>query len=558
MYGLQALNPARVLFANFHAVKQVWRPSGGGSIGKHCKTLHLQPRHFSGNSLVKVESPVGKEEWRLQTLAIETSCDDTSVAVLSISANRANSKLRTNVLFHEKVTARSEAYQGIHPLVALHSHQAELGPLVQKAIEHLESKVVQDCTSNDHNTETCKTVRTAPDFVAVTRGPGMRSNLSVGLELAKGLAASWNVPLIGVHHMQAHALTPRLCATLKSKADPDRILYRSDDADEENKTVKWKPDKLRPGFPFLGLLASGGHTMLIDSQSLTNHEVLAETADIAIGDCLDKAARAILPEPDLKVPYGKALEDFAFPSDRPYEYQPPARRQDELERRTTRWGWSLGPPLAESNGREKSSRRMMYSFTGLCSSVVRLMSRRVDEATDSLDVSDTLSPNHSSFSLKERRAMAREVQRLAFEHLASRILLHLDSMTADQKDAISTVVVSGGVASNKFLRHVLRSILDVRGHADIELLFPPPELCTDNALMIAWAGMEMYDAGYENELSIQPLRKWSMDSTAEDGGILGVGGWREGVQRQGTREEAAAEEDAANSRDDQDEHETLP
>lgn len=73
-------------------------------------------------------------------------------------------------------------------------------------------------------------------------------------------------------------------------------------------------------------------------------------------------------------------------------------------------------------------------------------------------------------------------------------------------------------------------MLDVRGYSNIQMIFPPVELCTDNALMIAWAGLEMFDAGYECELSIEPLRKWSMDPAAEDGGILGVGGWK-AVQR---------------------------
>ena len=119
--------------------------------------------------------------------------------------------------------------------------------------------------------------------------------------------------------------------------------------------------------------------------------------------------------------------------------------------------------------------------------------------------------------------MAREIQRVAFEHLASRILLHVSSCPEGERP--KTIVVSGGVASNKYLRRVLREILDVRGFHDVELNFPPVELCTDNALMIAWAGYEMAMAGYSSALDVGPIRKWSMDSTATDGGILGADGW---------------------------------
>ncbi|KAF2482182.1 glycoprotease family-domain-containing protein [Neohortaea acidophila] len=428
------------------------------------------------------------------TLAIETSCDDTSVAVLVISGHQNRTSLRSEVLFHEKITANSHSHGGIHPLVALDSHTRELGGLVQKALRQLALSPARK--------------EWKPDFVSVTRGPGMRSNLNVGLHVAKGLALAWNVPLVGVHHMQAHALTARLCATLEAQEG----MGRTD---------------LRPRFPFLSLLVSGGHTMLIDSQALVDHRILVETQDIAIGDFLDKAARAILTEAELKAPYGRALETFADPSGSwDYSwYTPPEGRQQELDRRPTEYGWSLGPPLADSKFGEKSNRRMIYSFSGLLSTVQRLTGRGAKDG------------GSTPMSTPERRELAREAQRVAFEHLGSRILLYLQSQRSlsPATPLPEMIVVSGGVASNQFLRHVLRSMLDVRGYSNIQLLFPPVELCTDNALMIAWAGMEMFDAGHESELSIEPLRKWSMDPAAEDGGILGVGGWS-AVQRPGHQE----------------------
>lgn len=412
----------------------------------------------------------------LTTLAIETSCDDTSVAILSSSEQDG-----TQVHFHEKITANNDAYNGIHPLVALHSHRANLAPLIEKALKQCPSQI---------------------DFISATRGPGMRSNLAVGLDTAKGLALGLNIPFLGVHHMQAHALTPRL--VLAMNAPPSSV-----------------DDVVQPAFPFLTVLVSGGHTMLIDSAGLTDHSILAETCDIALGDCLDKAARAILPRDLLQAPYGKALEDFAFPqAPLDYDYTAPTRRKEELEYRQTRWYWGLKPVFADSKGGMKTSRRMAYSFAGLLSAVERLLLRKTAPDGHLTDEQR----KQEEISVDERRDLAREIQRVAFEHLASRVLLHLSSMSS--VPSINTMVVSGGVASNQYLRHIMRSMLDARGYTHIKLEFPPVELCTDNALMIAWTGLEMWRAGYRSDLDIEPIRKWSMDPKAEDGGILGVGGWR--------------------------------
>ncbi|EMC94616.1 hypothetical protein BAUCODRAFT_54455, partial [Baudoinia panamericana UAMH 10762] len=445
-------------------------------------------------------------------LGIESSCDDSSVALVEVSKHNhgeldldlptsdviaSHKRWQLRVIFHETVTANNDAFSGIHPLVALDSHRAHLAPLVQKAFRSWQEQ--QRLL-----------------FVAVTRGPGMRSNLAVGLDLAKGIALAQDVPLVGVHHMQAHALTPRLLVAQANRDGYDR------------KSMNLEATK--PEFPYLSILVSGGHTMLMQSQSLTDHAILAETHDIALGDCLDKAARAILPANLLRPPYGAALERFAWHTDvkdlsdlldhETYEDAPvPTRRQDELERRRSDWGWSLAPPLSESKGGEKSSRRMVYSFAGLQSSVERFMKFELGphgELTRTARDPDKI-------SLSERQAMAREVQRVAFEHLASRLLLYLTSPDGDV--SINTVVVSGGVAANKFLRHVVRGILDARGFSHIKLMFPPIELCTDNALMIAWAGIEMYAAGYTTSLDVGPIRKWPLDTAVTGGGILETTGW---------------------------------
>jgi len=367
-----------------------------------------------------------------------------------------------------------------------------------------------------------------PDFVSVTRGPGMRANLSVGLHTAKGLALAWNVPLVGVHHMLAHTLTGRLCSILPPPLHGPSVRQDGKQVVER----EWRSEDVEPLFPFLSLLVSGGHTLLLDSRSLMQHKLLAETQDIALGDFLDKVARLLLTPEELRPPYGKALEDFAIPpgGESGYAYTAPRTRGEELRRRSTSCGWSVDPPLAESKSGLKSSRRMVYSFSGLLSSIQRFAALKTGSAAsreEALQLADIL-------SLAERRELAREVQIIAFEHLASRILLHLQDLEkfnngnvasaspptitpSSEPPSIKKIVVSGGVASNSFLRYVLRSMLDIRGHSDLELKFPPRELCTDNALMVAWAGLEMFDAGHRDGLGIEPLRKWGMEDLG--GGI---------------------------------------
>jgi glycoprotease/Kae1 family metallohydrolase len=468
----------------------------------------------------------------LLTLAIETSCDDTCVAILEKSGSAA--RLHAN----SKISSDNREFGGIRPITAVESHMAEVAGLVESALQFLPPAESGQQGVPVRSRATGEiTYRRKPDFISVTRGPGMTSSLATGLTMAKGLAVAWGVPLLAVHHMQAHALTPRLMTALKQSQQ-------------------------KPAFPFLSLLVSGGHTQLLLSRSLDAHTILAESSNVAIGDMLDKCARLILPRAVLEsagnVMYGAQLETFAFPpscsSSKPdaapfaaaaaattsrgansvvpdFNYSPPLKRADEIKRYTSPdHGWTLTPPLVES-------RQMAYDFSGLGGQVQAIMHKNpdMDEA--------------------QRRELARATMRLAFEHLASRVIFALNdpvvqtmaglakrvttttssstTTTAEQRDRetgpasttrIKTLVVSGGVASNRFLMHVLRATLRVRGFGSVEIVRPPAEMCTDNAAMIAWAGMEMWEAGWRTELDVLPLRKWSMDPEKE-GGILGVPGW---------------------------------
>jgi N6-L-threonylcarbamoyladenine synthase len=417
--------------------------------------------------------------------------DDTSVAIVEKKSDKSTGD-QAKINFLENITADSRAHRGIHPILALESHQENLADLVNKALQSLP-------VSNDGG-DSIKladgSIRQRPDFISATRGPGMRSNLSVGLDTGKALSVAWQIPMVGVHHMQAHLLTPRLVSCLENTKDSN------------------PPNLTSPQFPFLSILVSGGHSIIVHSKSLTDHKIIASSDDIAMGETLDKAAREIIPPTLLQeaktTMYGKTLEQFVFPNGPAdfADYRPPMTRGEEVVKRKSQWGWSVTTPFA-------NTRALQLSFSSVASMVNKIVKDKDGCLSD-----------------EERVDLGREAMRVCFEHLSSRTIIALEALRLRHRDEeeIQTLVVSGGVAANKFLMHVLRSFLDVRGFGHMKVVAPPPYLCTDNAAMIGWAGIEMFEAGWRTNLSCRALRKWTLDPQADDGGVLGPTGWvREGL-----------------------------
>lgn len=282
--------------------------------------------------------------------------------------------------------------------------------------------------------------------------------------------------------MQAHALTPRLVSALdayneldnpKSEHLPNGIVGRN-----------LMRANVSPDFPFLSVLASGGHTLLIHSASLTNHRVLGSTNDIAIGECLDKIARVVLPAEVLQATkstmYGALLEEFALPiplqekpashdtptlsSDPPVYsaekymnafrhqyswYEVPVNHEDALLKSATAWGWALSRPLTKSGGGTKINSLEM-SFSGITTMVERIVRYGMDPITKKLNKVERVA---ADISLEERKDLARETMRAAFEHVASRVVLGLKSQQ-ELMEAKSAVVLAGGVAANSFFRYM--------------------------------------------------------------------------------------------------------
>ncbi|KAI0364988.1 glycoprotease [Pilatotrama ljubarskyi] len=384
--------------------------------------MELAPRRLPRHPLrpLAARSPRHVCTRAFTVLALESSADDTCAAIVT-----SDRKILSNVVVNQQ--ALLEEYGGIHPYVALQAHQRNMPGAVQRALREA-SLTVSDV-----------------DGIAFTRGPGIPGCLSVCGNAARTLAAALNKPLVGVHHMQAHALTPLLTS----------------------------PPSEQPEFPFLTLLVSGGHTLLLLASSLTSFRILATTLDESIGNAYDKVARL------LRIPYdntaaGAALERYCTsPS-------PPDTEVPDI---------SLPRPMPG---------RLAFSYSAVHSAVERFLDARrgqLDEAT--------------------RLGLARSFQRAAVGHLEDKLVLGMRQCLREGV-RVRSLVVSGGVASNSFLRDRLRVCLDRESPDErISLVFPPPSLCTDNAVMIAWASMYRFLAGDVDKYSIESRPTWSLEQLEE-------------------------------------------
>lgn len=339
----------------------------------------------------------------MKILGIETSCDETAVAVVSsekeILANHVLSQLDAH-----------RPYGGVVPEIAARSHIDHLDGMLETVMEEL------GMAFNDL------------DGVAVTTGPGLIGGVMVGVMMAKAIASVHGLPFMAVNHLEGHALTVRL----------------TDDVT----------------FPYLLLLASGGHCQLMTVEGVGRYTLLGATIDDAVGEAFDKTAKML----GLPYPGGPEVEKMAETGNRlAFEFPQPLKR-------------------------EKSCN---FSFSGLKTAVRR--------SIELLKVKGGLS-NQS------RADICASFQYTIGEILRDRVS-RAQEMYARQYPEHRTLVVAGGVAANEYLREVLRETAGVQG---FRMVAPPVKLCTDNGAMIAWAGLERLQAGLTDPLSVTPKARWSL------------------------------------------------
>ncbi|KAH8926758.1 hypothetical protein BT69DRAFT_1347781 [Atractiella rhizophila] len=400
-------------------------------------------------------------------LALESSADDTCAAVLTsppppslaslaVSPHRSRGIQEGVRILSSVVLKQGDIHEkegGINPLLALWRHQAVMPKAIQQALEE-SNLTIEDV-----------------DAVAYTRGPGMGSGLSVCSLAARTLVGSLNasrslvsgkekkkVKLVGVHHMQAHALT---------------VLFTEE-----------KP----PNFPFLTLLLSGGHTLLVLALSSSRFRILMSTIDEAIGNTIDMVSRA------LNIPWslgsgspGAALEAFVQPT---YEPSFPLSLT------------SVPPLPIAMRGRAE------FSFSGLRSSTIRLISSLEKGKKEDGKVGE------DGVDEEVRRLVGRRFVDAAFGQVEQKVVYALRYLKEEEgigESELGGLVVSGGVASNLHLRNTLRKVLDKNGYGEMGLYFPPPKYCTDNAAMIAYVALDKLIRGKEDEIGAEHRPKWSIE-----------------------------------------------
>ena len=328
------------------------------------------------------------------TLGIETSCDETGVALFSAEKGLIAHALHSQIDLHA-------VYGGVVPEIASRDHVRMLLPLIQKLMD--EAGIER------------------PDAIAYTAGPGLVGALMVGSGLANGLALAWNCPIVAVHHMEGHLLAPML-------------------EDEP------------PEFPFLALLVSGGHTMLIAVRQLGDYQILGTTLDDAAGEAFDKTAKLL----GLGYPGGPLLAALAEEgNDKAYAFPRPMLNKPNLD----------------------------FSFSGLKTAV--MLQVRKAEACQELDL--------------HRADIAASFQRAAVDTLVGK------SLKAAESEGLKRIVVAGGVGANRLLRS------EMAERFSGEVFYPRFEFCTDNGAMIAVAGaLRLAEADDAQEIRAQA--RWSLDT----------------------------------------------
>ena len=309
----------------------------------------------------------------MNILGIETSCDETGIAIY----NTEKQSIISEQLFSQ--ASKHAEYGGVVPELASRDHLIKIIPLIKLTLEEAKLEF------NDL------------DGIAYTAGPGLRGPLLIGASMAKSLAFSLKIPSIGIHHMEAHLLINLL-------EDP------------------------APKFPFLTLLISGGHCLLINAKELGSYEIVGQTIDDAVGEAFDKVSKLL----ELGYPGGPLIEKLAKLGDSSaFSFPRPMTNKDNLD----------------------------FSFSGLKTAVF--------------------------YALKDTKVINKQIKAniaASFQDAVADTLL-IKSKKALEETKQNELVIGGGVAANKYIRKKL-----VEGLEGNKIYFPPLERCTDNGAMVAFAG----------------------------------------------------------------------
>ena len=339
---------------------------------------------------------------QIRILGIESSCDETGIAVFDDKQGIIAHQLYSQVKLHQE-------YGGVVPELASRDHVRKIIPLIKATLKEA-NMTPEQLTA-----------------IAYTQGPGLIGALLVGATVAKSLAFAWQKPAIGVHHLEGHLLAPML-------------------------------EEKAPDYPFLALLVSGGHTMLVDVQGLGEYEIIGESIDDAAGEAFDKTAKIM----GLDYPGGPLLAKLA-------------QDGNGSEVRFPR-------PMTDRPGLD-------FSFSGLKT----FAANRIAASDDS----------HQS-----RANIAQAFQDAVVDTLA------IKCKRALKQTGSKRLVVAGGVSANLELREKLAMLMQQVGG---RVYYPRHEYCTDNGAMIAYAGYCQYaknqKPNVDKDLQIKVHPRWPLSES---------------------------------------------
>ncbi|WP_068544691.1 tRNA (adenosine(37)-N6)-threonylcarbamoyltransferase complex transferase subunit TsaD [Thalassotalea crassostreae] len=333
----------------------------------------------------------------MRILGIETSCDETGIAIYDEEKGILAHRLYSQIEVHAD-------YGGVVPELASRDHVRKTIPLIQEALTEA------GLTPSDL------------DGVAYTAGPGLVGALLVGCSIGRSLAYGWDLPAVPVHHMEGHLLAPML----------------EDDV---------------PEFPFVALLVSGGHTMLVRVNGIGEYELLGESVDDAAGEAFDKTAKLL----GLDYPGGPVLAKMA-------EDGTPGR-------------FKFPRPMTNRPGLD-------FSFSGLKTFAANTVRAEDDSEQTKADIAYAFQDAViDTLAIKCKRAL--------------------------EQCGLNRLVIAGGVSANTALREKLAAVMK---KLNGQVYYPRPEYCTDNGAMIAFAGMQRLKSGVHEQLTFKANPRWSLDS----------------------------------------------
>lgn len=344
-------------------------------------------------------------------LGIESSCDETSAAIVDSDRNILSHIIYSQIPEHQK-------YGGVVPELAARAHILAIDEVIKQTLEKA-GKTINDI-----------------DVIAATAGPGLIGGVLVGWMAATGIAQSTNKPLVAVNHLEGHALVPRLCATL---------------ADGTNKNASVE-------FPYLLMLASGGHCQILLVRGVGQYEMIGQTLDDSAGEAFDKVAKML----GLGYPGGPIVDKRAQ-SGNPRAFDFPR-------------------PLCDKPGCD-------FSFSGIKTAARTFLDRAEQPLLD-----EYINDFCASFQASVVDCI---VNRLSNALKDERV----------QNTKPKTLVVAGGVAKNSAIRSAMELLAQ---KYNMTFAAPPMNLCTDNGAMIAWAGLENWRVGKIVTEPVAPRPRWPL------------------------------------------------